>query len=50
MLDGRIDTEFFDSHPAAWRVQQETLLRKIEEIQDAAPVPIDQAIDMMSLI
>jgi site-specific DNA recombinase len=48
-LDGRIDVEFFDSHAAEWRREQETILGKIRDIQWAAPAPIDQAIDMLQL-
>jgi len=48
-LDGRIDAEFFDSHAAEWRREQETILGKIRDIQRAAPAPIDQAIDMLQL-
>ena len=49
-LDARISQDFFDKQAGQWRVEQETLLQKIREIQDAAPAPIDQAIDMMGLI
>jgi site-specific DNA recombinase len=48
-LDGRIDAEFFDSHAAEWRHEQETILGKIRDIQRATPAPVDQAIDMLQL-
>jgi site-specific DNA recombinase len=48
-LDGRIAQEFFDKKAAEWRGEQEALLRKIRDIQCAAPAPIDQAIDMLGL-
>jgi site-specific DNA recombinase len=48
-LDGRIAQEFFDRNSAAWRDEQEALLRKIRNIQTAAPAPIDQAVDMLRL-
>ena len=48
-LDGRITQEFFDKQAAVWRREQNGLLRKIEDIQKAAPVPVDQAIDMLRL-
>jgi len=48
-LDGRISQEFFDKHSATWRDEQQALLRKIQEIQHAAPAPIDEAIDMLRL-
>jgi site-specific DNA recombinase len=48
-LDGRITQEFFDRNSATWRGEQEALLRKIRNIQTAAPAPIDQAVDMLRL-
>lgn len=48
-LDGRIRQEFFDERAAAWRREQATLLRKIQDIQNAAPAPVDQAIDTLRL-
>ena len=49
-LEGRINQEFFDKQAARWRDEQDALLRKIRDIQDAAPTPVDQAIDMMGLM
>jgi hypothetical protein len=49
-LDGRITQEFFDRNSATWRGEQEVLLRKIRNIQTAAPALIDQAIDMLRLM
>lgn len=48
-LDGRITPEFFDERAAAWRREQDELLRKIQEAQQTAPAPVDQAIDMLGL-
>src|ERR1051325_6979239 len=48
-LDGRISQEVFDKHSGSWRVEQDGLLRKIQDIQKATPAPIDQAIDMLRL-
>jgi hypothetical protein len=48
-LDGRISQEFFDKHSGIWRLEQDGLLRKIQDIQTATPAPIDQAIDMLRL-
>jgi DNA invertase Pin-like site-specific DNA recombinase len=48
-LDGRITAEFFDQRSAEWRREQEGLLRKIHDIQAAAPAPIEQAIDALRL-
>jgi thioredoxin-like negative regulator of GroEL len=48
-LDGRIAQEFFDRNSVRWRDEQEALLRKIRNIQTAAPAPIDQAVDMLRL-
>jgi len=49
-LDGCITQEFFDKQAGQMRSEQRALLREIEDIQKAAPVPIDQAIDMMGLM
>jgi site-specific DNA recombinase len=48
-LDGRITQEFFDKQSATWRGEQDGLLRKIKDIQNAAPSPIDEAVDMLRL-
>jgi hypothetical protein len=48
-LDGRIPQDFFDKQTAMLRTEQDGLLRKIQDIQKAAPAPIDQAIDMLRL-
>jgi hypothetical protein len=48
-LDGRITQEFFDKQSTMWRAEQDAVLRKIQDIQKAAPVPVDQAIDIISL-
>jgi len=49
-LDGRITQEFFDRQVTLWRAEQDALLRKIQEIQKAAPIPVDQAVNMMGLM
>jgi site-specific DNA recombinase len=48
-LDGRITGEFYDHHYAAWRDEQNALLRRIQDIQKATPAPVDQAINLMQL-
>ena len=48
-LDGRISQEFFDKQAATWRREQDGLIQKIQQIQKAAPAPIDQAVDMLRL-
>jgi hypothetical protein len=48
-LDGRITPAFFDQQAATMRREQDGLVRKIQEIQRAMPVPIDEAIDMLRL-
>jgi hypothetical protein len=48
-LDSRITQEFFDRQAAKLRMEQDGLLRKIQEVQKATPVPVDQAIDMVRL-
>jgi hypothetical protein len=48
-LDGHITQEFFDRQAANSRKEQDGVLRKIQEIQKATPVPVDQAIDMLRL-
>ena len=46
-LDGRVTQDFFDQKSAEWRKEQEDILRKICDIQRAAPAPIDQAVDVV---
>ncbi len=48
-LDGRITQEFFDKQSAAWRVEQDGLQRKIQDVQKATLAPIDYAVDMLRL-
>ncbi len=48
-LDGRVNQEFFDKYSATWRGEQDGLQPKIQDIQKAAPAPIDQAVDMLRL-
>jgi site-specific DNA recombinase len=48
-LEGRIGQEFFDKRAGEWRREQEALLRKMHEVQNAAPAPVDQAIDTLRL-
>ena len=48
-LEGRIGQEFFDKRAGEWRREQEGLLRQIHGIQNAAPAPIDHAIDTLRL-
>lgn len=46
-LDGRVTQDFFDNRSAAWRSERDGLLRKIQDLQEVAPAPVDQAIDML---
>ena len=48
-LDGRITQVFFDKQSAAWRVEQDGLQRKIQDVQKATPAPIDQAVETLRL-
>ena len=48
-LDGRITQEFYDKQAATMRREQGGLLRKIQDIEKAAPASVDQAIDMLRL-
>jgi site-specific DNA recombinase len=48
-LYGRITEEFYDERAADWKREQATLQRKIQDIQRAAPMPVDQAVDMLRL-
>jgi site-specific DNA recombinase len=48
-LDGRITAEFYDERSGAWRREQETIVRKINEVQNAGPAPIETAIDALRL-
>ena len=45
-LDGRIAQEFFDKQAGQMRGEQDASLRKIQDIRKAAPVSVDQGIDM----
>lgn len=48
-VDGRITGEFFDQRAAVWRQEQSTILGKIHDLQNSAPAPVDEAIDMLRL-
>jgi hypothetical protein len=48
-LAGRITQEFFDKQNTVWRAEREGVLRKVQDVQNAAPAPINQAIDMTLL-
>jgi site-specific DNA recombinase len=48
-LDGRITQEFFDKQSVAWRLEQDGLQRKIQDVQKATLAPVDYAIDMLRL-
>lgn len=49
-LDGRITQELFDKRSADCRREQQGILAKIQDIERAAPVPVDEAIDMMAFM
>jgi len=46
-LDGRISQELFDRQAVSMRSEQEGLMNKIQDIEKAAPAPVDEAIDML---
>ncbi|MGD1094607.1 MAG: recombinase family protein [Bryobacteraceae bacterium] len=48
-LDGRINQELFDKQATKMGGEQDSLLRRIQEIEKATPAPVDQAIDMLRL-
>jgi site-specific DNA recombinase len=48
-LEGRITPEFYDRQAEAWRKEQQTIFRNIQEIQKAAPAQVDQAVDALEL-
>ena len=48
-LDGQVTQDFYDEKAAEWRKEQDDLLRKIRDVQRAAPAPIDQAVDVIRL-
>lgn len=48
-LDGRITGEFFDQRAAAWRREQEAIIRKINDIRTAAPALVEEAVDALCL-
>jgi hypothetical protein len=49
-LDARITQEFFYKQAGQSRDEQNALVLKIQDILEAAPVPVNQAIDIMGLI
>jgi DNA invertase Pin-like site-specific DNA recombinase len=48
-LDGRITQDFFDKQAATFRRKQDGLMCELQEMQNATPAPIDEAIDMLRL-
>jgi len=48
-LDGRISTGFYDAKASEFRAQQQTILRKIEQVESSAPAPVEDALDLMNL-
>ena len=48
-LDGRISPSFYDSKAGEIRAQQQTILRRIEQIESSAPAPAAAALDLMHL-
>jgi hypothetical protein len=48
-LDGRISPTFYDAKAGEIRAQQQTLLRKIEQIRSTAPAPVEAALALMQL-
>ena len=48
-LDGRISPAFYDAKAGEIQAQQQTLLRKIEQIQSSAPAPVEDALNLIEL-
>ena len=48
-LNGRIRQEFYDKQADTWRHEQNAILRRIQEIPNTAPAPVDEAIDALRL-
>jgi site-specific DNA recombinase len=46
-LDGRITGEFFDQRSAAWRTEQDAIVRKINDIRNSAPAPVETAVNTL---
>ncbi len=48
-LDRRVDTNMYDSRSGEYRAQQQTILRRIEEIRTSAPAPVEDALKLIKL-
>ncbi len=48
-LDGRISPAVYDAKASEIREQQQTALRRIEQIQSSAPAPVEDALSLMEL-
>lgn len=48
-LDGRITPSLYDAKASEIRAEQQTILRKIEQMQASTPAPIEAALDLMRL-
>ena len=48
-LDGRISPPFYDAKAGEIRAQQQTILRRIEQIQSNEPAPTKDALNLMDL-
>lgn len=48
-LYGRVTQEFFDKQSDSWRCDQNAIMRKIQKIQNAAPAPVEEAVDALRL-
>jgi len=48
-LDGRITGEFFEQCSAAWRAEQEAIIRRINDVRSSAPAPVETAVDALRL-
>ena len=48
-LDGKVTETFFNEEAGAWRDQQQTSQRKIEEVGTAGHAPINHAVDLVTL-
>jgi hypothetical protein len=48
-LDRRITQQFYDTQSATFHQQLDDVLRQIQDIQNATPSPVDQAVDLLRL-
>ena len=49
-LDGRIDAAFFDRRAAEWRLEQDQLLRLVEDHQAANTTYLEEGVRLLELV